>query len=592
MGQSVFLFQKQQQIAHYTVVFPIKQSAYAETYRVRKASGKLCFLKLICLAKLQSFQLNAEGSVVEIELIKYQNQHPNLCKYIDDGILICKGQKYAYFVTDFVSGETIAQRITREQGFSVYETKQIALSILSVLQYLHLQTIPIIHNEITIQNVLLDLTGNLSELKLIDFGHAQRLVADKTLYSDIENLNLFYLAPERFNGLFSVQSDLYSVGVVIYYLLFGVLPYFIDLSNLTKEEQINCIFKERKKPLKLPNIELFELDNHLINIIEKALDNDITKRFQSADEFRKALNEEIEIKPKKSDKNQITFAEKEEITRKGNGFGDVAGMSELKKLLYTNVINILRNTEKAKKYKLSIPNGMLLYGPPGCGKSFFAEKFAEETGHNYIYVKSSDLASIYVHGSQEKIGKLFDEARKKAPTILCFDEFDSLVPNRDMMNNSSQSGEVNEFLTQLNNCGMDKVFVIASTNKPDLIDPAVLRRGRIDKIIYLPVPDKEARSAMFQLHLNERPVDLGIDYEYLANLTDYYVSSDIAFIVNEAAIRAAQNDEKITQLLLEAVVSENNPSVKSGQLAYYEELRDKLEGFSKQADRPRIGFKK
>lgn len=139
---------------------------------------------------------------------------------------------------------------------------------------------------------------------------------------------------------------------------------------------------------------------------------------------------------------------------------------------------------------------------------------------------------------------------------------------------------------------MDGVFVIASTNKPDLIDPAVLRRGRIDKIIYLPVPDKDARSAMFQIHLKERPVDFGIDYNYLAELTENYVSSDIAFIVNEVAIRAALSDEKITQVLIEEIISENHPSVQSSQLAHYEQLRDKLEGFSKQENRPRIGFKK
>lgn len=173
---------------------------------------------------------------------------------------------------------------------------------------------------------------------------------------------------------------------------------------------------------------------------------------------------------------RATFAKGE-----GNGFADVAGMEELKQLLRAKVINVLQDRERALKYRLAIPNGMLLYGPPGCGKTFIAEKFAEETGFNYTVVKSSDLASIYIHGSQQMIGKLFDEARAKAPTVLCFDEFDALVPSRKESTHASMAGEVNEFLSQLNNCGKKGVFVIATSNRPDMIDPAVLRTGRIDR---------------------------------------------------------------------------------------------------------------
>ncbi|MDZ7774955.1 MAG: ATP-binding protein [Bacteroidales bacterium] len=117
------------------------------------------------------------------------------------------------------------------------------------------------------------------------------------------------------------------------------------------------------------------------------------------------------------------------------------------------------------------------------------------------------MASIYVHGSQEKIGQLFDEARKNAPTILNFDEFDALSPQpRKTCRLSINSGEVNEFLAQLNNCGKDGVFVIASTNQPGLIDPAVLSAGRIDKIFFIPPPDFKARKEMFRLLLRKTPL--------------------------------------------------------------------------------------
>jgi transitional endoplasmic reticulum ATPase len=276
--------------------------------------------------------------------------------------------------------------------------------------------------------------------------------------------------------------------------------------------------------------------------------------------------------------------------KEGNGFADVAGMNEIKSIMQKKIINILKDPEKAERFKIQIPNGMLLYGPPGCGKSFIAEKFAEEAGYNYVFIKSSDLASIYVHGSQEKIGALFDEARKNAPTILNFDEFEALVPNRSKINNSSESGEVNEFLSQMNNCGKDRIFVIASSNRPDLIDPAILRKGRMDKIIYIPVPDKEARQGIFEIHMKDRPASNDIDYTRLADMTENFVASDIAYIVNDAATRAFEDDIEITQSLLEEVIRENNPSVTSKDLKTYEELRNKLESKGKEPERPRIGF--
>ena len=186
---------------------------------------------------------------------------------------------------------------------------------------------------------------------------------------------------------------------------------------------------------------------------------------------------------------------------------------------------------------------------------------------------------------------MFDEARENAPTILCFDEFDALVPSRDNISNASQSGEVNEFLSQLSNCGQDGVFVIASTNRPQNIDKAVLRRGRIDKIIYLPVPDKEARAGIFQIHMTDRPYDIGIDYDRLAELTEYYVASDIAYIVNEAARVALEQDCNITQEILEDAIKQTSPSVSKKTIKEYENIKQELEGSASEKPRNRVGFK-
>ena len=217
----------------------------------------------------------------------------------------------------------------------------------------------------------------------------------------------------------------------------------------------------------------------------------------------------------------------------------------------------------------------MLYGPPGCGKSFFAEKFAEETGFSYLFVKSSDLASSYVHGSQEKINQLFEQAAKHAPIVVCFDEFDALVPDRSWNNVSAE--EVNEFLTQMNNCARRGIFIVATSNRPDKIDPAVLRTGRIDKMVYVPLPDREARRELFSLYLKGRPVEEGIDVDALADMTDGYIASDIAYIVNDSAMVAAYTRAKITQDLLNTSVGNTRPSVRADSLKQYDEIKQKME---------------
>ena len=276
----------------------------------------------------------------------------------------------------------------------------------------------------------------------------------------------------------------------------------------------------------------------------------------------------------------------------GNGFKDIAGMNDLKEYLSQRVIFVIKNAEQVEKYKLSAPNGMLLYGPPGCGKTYVAEKFAEETGFNFIVIKSSDLASSFVHGSQEKIAQLFKQAEKHSPIVICFDEFDALVPDRSNYAAQHSSGEVNEFLSQLNNCSKKGIFVIGTTNRPDKIDPAVLRTGRIDKMVYVPMPDKDARKGMFMLHLSGRPFNSEeIDFDKLSDLTEGYIASDIAYVVNDAALIAAFTNKDITQELLEEAIKNTRPSLRSDIMKVYDEIRDRMENKERaNMARPRIGY--
>lgn len=164
-------FKKNDKIASYTVAFPHKRGSYAETYRVKDANGKTRFLKLINYSKLNRNQIDDSGRVIEVEIAK-QLHHHNLCQFVDAGNMMMNGSQYAWFVTEFVSGETLSQRMIRDDKISVYEIKTIAKAVLSALAFLHSQTTPIIHNEVTIQNVFLNLVGELQDLKLIDFGCA------------------------------------------------------------------------------------------------------------------------------------------------------------------------------------------------------------------------------------------------------------------------------------------------------------------------------------------------------------------------------------------------------------------------------------
>lgn len=579
-------FEKNQNIGNYTVTFPHKQSTYAETYRVKDQNGKNLFLKLISFAQLNAYQYNSDGKIIEIEIASSLS-HNNLCGFVETGTLVHAGQQFGYIVTEFISGETVAQKMAREETLTVYEAKEIAKSVLNALSFLHSLERPVIHNEVSIQNTMLDLNAELSDAKLIDFGHARFLDLPPST-EDLGNVNPFYLAPERFNGVCSAQSDLYSVGVMIYQMVFGMLPWFIDLSQYKPEDRTRAILGRKCSPLQIPSMNVFELDEQLINIMGKAMAYDIKDRFQSAEEFLKALDGEIKVD--KSTASSFKEAPSGKKTKRlGHGFADVAGMTELKEQLQSDVIDLLQNPGRAKELGLSIPNGLLFYGPPGCGKTFFAERFAEEIGCNYMYVLCSDVASPYIHSGQEKIANLFEEARKKAPTILFLDEVEAMIMDRNKHNNVSEQGEVNEFLGQLNNCGDEGVMVIAATNKPTMIDPAALRAGRLELKYYIPQPDIETRKEIFRIELKGRNTELGIDYDKLAALTENRVSSDIRLIIDTAARFVFKRKiEKISQEILEEAIEKVEPTVSLEEIKQCEQVRDDFTG--KKSQRPRIGF--
>lgn len=588
-------FSKGDTIGLYTVRFPHKQGSYAETYRVKDDQGKTRFLKIVDYSKLRPDQLDDSGRVIEIETVKRFNHH-NLCTYIDSGTYMQTGRQYAYFVTEFISGETLAAKIARNEGMSVYEIKEIAKSVLSALSYVHsLQPVPIIHNEVTAQNVLLNLAGGLGDLKLIDFGHARSLDMSPAK-PDLKELNVFYMSPERLNGVSTIQSDLFSVGVLVYQLLYGRLPWFIDLSGLSDREIVDEVLAERDKELVQPDISKFELDDQLRNTIAKALSYDPDDRFQTAEEFINAIDGKVMIERQSTKRkilsggNQKATESYKPVKKHGEGFKAVAGMEDLKQRLRDEVIEPLHNPEEYKRYGVSIPNGMLLYGPPGCGKTFFAKHFAEETGLNFMFFTGGTLKSKWVNATQENIAKMFKDAEENAPTIIFIEEIDELVPNRDADIHEMARSAVNEMLAQMDRTGEKGVFVIGACNYPNKIDPAILRAGRLENKYYIGPPDAGTRKALFKLYLQKRPYDFGLDYDLLADLTKNYVSADISKIVNDASRRALKQHSKITMEILTETTKATRPSLSPNELAKYDKIKAIMEGKASVENRPHIGF--
>lgn len=590
-----------QRIGNYEVKRLIKENNYCETYRVEDDKEESFFLKLFILKNTPEKMLDEEHHLVSLRLMS-KLRHKNIVSYVEHGIY--QNEEVGnceYVVTNYFSGELLIDKIQREGKLSTGEAADIMKDILEGLKYMHERRL--FHNDITPRNIMLsERTGGTAEL--IDMSHISKFVGGSPLF-DTSDLDERYHSNSSFAGLYNNATDLFSAVAVLYTMLTGRIPWDIVFpEGANRKERIKIVKAARQSPINLDELEVNERFKH---ILQRGLGVNGVCKYTDAEMLMEDLLSLSKVKesqepeqPKPSEQpektDQTADEEKQDTSAKvelqaghGKGFKDIAGMEDLKQMLVKKVIFILKNKEKAAKYKLLPPNGILFYGPPGCGKSFFAEKFAEETGFNFMLVKASDLGSIYVHGSQGKIADLFKKAEESRPTIICFDEFDAFVPSRSGKGSEHQAGEVNEFLSQLNNCAQRGIFVIATSNRPDMIDPAVLRTGRIDKMIYIPMPDKTARKEMFSLHLSGRPCE-DIDVERLAELTDGYIASDIAYIVNDSAMGAAFCDKLISQQMLESTISSIHPSISKEIVASYERLRHKMEESETRNKRPKIGF--
>jgi transitional endoplasmic reticulum ATPase len=281
----MFMFKRNEKIGPYIVEFPIKEGRQAESYRVTDGNVTY-FLKLIDHSKLDETQTNDKGQLWEVEILKSLS-HPNIVKYHDSCDIDIDGKKYTMIVTNFISGETVAQRMARKQGCSVYEAKRIIIAVLKAVAYMHEAEHPVIHNELTVQNVMIDMSGREEVARVIGFGYARMPNGNHKSIFCRNDLNPFYLAPEVFDGKCTEQSDVFSVGAMLYHVLFGLPPYFTDISlkKWDNDSLKAAISKEREKPLRILERNKFDLSQHLLDILNKALAVDPENRYKTAQEF-------------------------------------------------------------------------------------------------------------------------------------------------------------------------------------------------------------------------------------------------------------------------------------------------------------------
>jgi hypothetical protein len=225
-----------------------------------------------------------------------------------------------------------------------------------------------------------------------------------------------------------------------------------------------------------------------------------------------------------------------EAQRPGLALADVAGMTEVKARLEAAFLAPLRNPELRRLYHKSLRGGLLLYGPPGCGKTFIARAVAGELGARFMTVSFADVIDMYVGQSERNIRQLFATARELSPCVLFLDEVDAIGQKRSQLRNSAMRTAVNQLLLELDDvsAGNEGVFILGASNHPWDVDSALRRPGRFDRMLLVLPPDAPAREAVFRFHLRDRPV-AGIELARLAALTDGYSAADIAHACESAA---------------------------------------------------------
>ncbi|MUW15417.1 AAA family ATPase, partial [Halorubrum sp. CBA1125] len=341
-----------------------------------------------------------------------------------------------------------------------------------------------------------------------------------------------------------------------------------DLESLAKESAMHALRRIRPEL----DLESDEIDADVLNSIQ------VTES-----DFKQAMKG---IEPSAL---REVFVEVPDVT-----WDDVGGLGETKERLRETIQWPLEYPEVFDQLDMEAAKGVLMYGPPGTGKTLLAKAVANESESNFISIKGPELLNKYVGESEKGVREVFSKARENAPTIVFFDEIDSIATERGSNTGDSGVSErvVSQLLTELDGLeSLEDVVVIATTNRPDLIDSALLRPGRLDRHVHVPVPDEEARRRIFEVHTRNKPLADDVDLDALARKTEGYVGADIEAVAREASMNASREfigsvareevgesvgNVRVTMQHFEDALQAVNPSVTPETRERYEEIEQQF----------------
>ncbi|MBI5803736.1 CDC48 family AAA ATPase [Candidatus Pacearchaeota archaeon] len=327
-----------------------------------------------------------------------------------------------------------------------------------------------------------------------------------------------------------------------------------DLSALTKEAAMNVLRKM------LPELKLEEDEPIPKEVLDKAI--------VRPDDFEEALKV---VRPSAM---REVFVESPNVK-----WDDIGGMEGTKQELKEAVEWPINNPDSFERMGIRAPRGILLYGSPGTGKTLLAKAVANESEANFIHVKGPSLLSMWVGKSEEGVRKVFERARQVAPCVIFFDEIDSLAGRRGIDSGTKVTERVlNQLLSEIDGLeSLKDVTIIGATNRPDMLDPALLRPGRFDRIILVDIPDEESRKRIFEVHTKKTPLAKEINIDNLVKQTDGFVGADIESLVREAALNALRKDinsKEITKADFEEALKRVTPSVSRETAQRYKKIED------------------
>ena len=581
-------------IGKYKIEEVLSQNQMTLSFRVVTTAGKRCFLKtydgnrLTCnmTADMQAEPLEDSLGIlrprtekVPMETAVVWVDHPHLLNYVDRGVWYPDGKtgsSWPYLVTEWVDGMLLSDYIAVHRSLPQQQIIAIIQAVADALRCLHDRGWA--HNDITPANVMIARDGNPASIKLIDMTHTAAFLNQRRPPFITADLNCFYQAPESYRQIYNASTDVFSLAALLYVMISGHAPWQKPGEGEVAPAEV--MRRQKEEPLYLPSGIPYAWKTALLN----ALYLEEGQR-PALDVFCQALRQErlLELPPLRHGQSKSGTAGEDttavledadglpEFTRRiGPGFSALAGMKDIRLTLSRDIIHVFNNIEKARTlYHITLPNGILLWGPKGCGKTYLVSKFAEESGLNFVMVETGDLLTDSEVESSHRLSALFEKAQRQAPSIICFDEIDALTPERE---HDDTPILVNGFLSSLNRCSDRGILVIGTTNRPEKIEKAFLRTGRFDKVVYVPTPDCESRRELFDLYLQGRLQD-ECDTQALAGRTDGYTASDIETIVNQASILAFYEDRPIGQHHFDDALAAIKSSLSDEERAHYESLR-------------------